>query len=193
MKFNILRTHENGITADEALKLTKKGLTNKQADDALQNYFEEIKKVDGWFWTATHISYKAGATTAEVWNEGEKKKTKIHLPLQDGWYLPDAKYGIPNGEPSSEANPAARYLIRYQSSDFSGLVSRWDDRWGDRDRRDVYCDDGPDDRLGVVETATGKGNCASQAITDDGDGIDWKAKYEALLAKVRGIVEDEGK
>lgn len=182
MKFNILRTHGEGVTSDAALKLTKKMLTNKQADDALQNYLEEVKKVDGWFWTATHISYKAGSTEAEVWNEGEKKKTRILLPLNDGWYLTEGKYGIPCGEKSDAGNPKARYLIRYQRSDFIGLVSRDYGRFVDL-RRYVGCYVEPYYRLGVVESTTGNERPVK-------DAVDWKAKYEALRARMRAVVEE---
>lgn len=104
-------------------------MTNKQLDSALMEDYENVKKFIDWWKgaiTSTHIKYTAGSTTAYVWNEGEKEKTKIYFPLEDGWYLTDEKYGIPNGERVSKSNPLARYLWRYQNEDFEGLVLRVD-------------------------------------------------------------------
>ncbi len=148
-----------GLTMQEALEaVAKRKLrlpTNLEIDARLQG--DEWKKEKQMYpcWTGTHIQYKAGAATALVWNEGEKK-TKIKLPLQDGWYLPDKKYGIPNGEKSDSSNPAARYLWRYQDRDFNGLVARRYGGWFDWYRRYVYCYYVPNYRLGVFGTATGK-------------------------------------
>jgi len=149
-----------GLTFQEALAAAAKSKlrlpTNLELDAHLQG--DEWKKEKQMYpcWTGTHIRYKAGATKAEVWNEGEKKKTKVSLPLNDGWYLPDAKYGIPNGEKSSADNPKARYLWRYQHEDFAGLVARRYYRWNDRVRRYVLCYYWPNLRLGVFGTASGK-------------------------------------
>ena len=78
----------------------KEMMTNKEIDDAIENDWENIKDFLPCQ-TSTYVEYKAGATTALVWNEGEKTKTMINLPLGDGWYTPDMKYGIPNGKQSN--------------------------------------------------------------------------------------------
>lgn len=129
-------------------------MTNKELDQALVEDYENVKKaIEYWKGciTSTHIEYNAGSTEALVWNEGEKEKTKIYLPLEDGWYLPDKKYGIPNGEKSNSSNPNARYLWRYQNDSFSGLlVRRYLDFYGGA-RRYVYAYYLPDFRFGVVK------------------------------------------
>lgn len=98
----------------------KKMLTNKQLDEAIENDWENIKDFLPCR-TSTYIKYKAGSREAYIWNEGEEKE-KIYLPLEDGWYIPDEKYGIPNGKKSTFDNLKARYLWRYQDKSFSGPV-----------------------------------------------------------------------
>lgn len=149
-------------------------LTNAEMDWLIQNRYNEIKKCLP-AWTATHISYKAGAREALIWNEGEKKKTKINLPLYDGWYLPDKKYGIPNGKASDSGNPKARYLWRWQDQDYDGLLLRWLD-W-DGDRRDVDAYYWPGGRYGVAIRST--------SANKTSDKTDYKSKYEELLGKVK--------
>ena len=151
MPLKIVRDFDKNerVSQEEALKLN--ACTIKEINDAIRkdgfNKYKSALPV----WTSTHIEYKAGATEALVWNEGEKKKTKIPLPLNDGWYLPDKKWGVPNGEKSSESNPDALYLWRWQNDDYSGLLVRcyggFDDWRGvDADRLSVI-------RLGVIESA----------------------------------------
>lgn len=156
-----IKDHDNegGATQSEALALARKRkvrlISNLEADAMLQ----DKKKYDEHYaylpcWTSTRIKYAKGATEALVWNDG-KKPRKIHLPLNDGWYLPDPIYGIPNGEPSNSGNPNARYLWRYQDEAYEGLVSRgrsWD--WV-LDRRVVDCCD-RGSRLGVLGESKGK-------------------------------------
>lgn len=161
----------------------KEMLTNAEVDDAIQNDYENIKKYLPCR-TSTHITYKAGSTEALIWNEGEKKKTKIFLPNDDGWYLTDSKYGIPNGEKSSNSNPDARYLWRYQNKDYDGLLVRRGDYDG---RRLVVCYYVPYFRLGV--SYDGEKPKTKKQI----DNTNWKLKYENLLAKLKKIVEDERK
>lgn len=64
-----------------------------------------------------------------AWNEGGSE-TRIALPLNDGWYVPDDNpFAIPNGQPSNRDNPEALYLVRYQNRQFSGPLGRgydWD-------------------------------------------------------------------
>ncbi len=141
MGISILATRENGLTQQEAIKQGGVNiLTNLEHDVLLSGDGYKPYKSAYWAWTGTNIQYEKGSTTAYVWNEGEKKKTKIFLPLQDGWYLVNNKYGIPNGEPSQESNPKARKLWRWQDRDYSGLVSRCDDLFGNG-RRGVGCYD----------------------------------------------------
>ena len=90
--------------------------------------------------TSTHLEYKAGATTGFAWNEGEKK-TKIPLPLNDGWYLVDKKFGIPNGKKSDSSNPEACYFSRFQDRDFGCLLVRRNDRFNDRRNVNANYDD----------------------------------------------------
>ena len=127
----------------------KEMMSNKELDEAIQNDYENIKKFLPCK-TSTHLSYKTGSTKAYIWNEGEKKKTKINLPLNDGWYETDNKFGIPNGKPSNPSNPQARYLWRWQNRDFDGLLVRGFNVFGS-DGRDVGADyDGYDIRCGVL-------------------------------------------
>ena len=144
----ILRTYENGVDQKTAEELAKgQMLTNKEMDYEIEHNYDAIRPaLDAW--TRTHIKYAAGATEALIWNEGEKPE-KIHLPLNDGWYLPDDRYCIPNGEASSEDNPKARYLYRRQSSSFDGLLVRRCGWFDGRLRRGVVAYYGPGGRLGV--------------------------------------------
>ena len=141
MSISILKTYNDGVSLEEALSLSKQKpfLTNLEHDALLSGEGYKQYKSAYWAWSGTHIQYESGSTTALVWNEGEKKKTKIFLPLNDGWYLVNNKYGIPNGEPSSESNPNARKLWRWQDRDYSGLVSRIDDYLFYDGRRVVVC------------------------------------------------------
>lgn len=163
----------------------KEMLTNAEVDDAIQNDYENIRKYLPCR-TSTHITYNAGSTEAFIWNEGEKKKTKIFLPHEDGWYLTDSKYGIPNGEKSSNSNPNARYLWRWQNKDYDGLLVRGFG-YDDYVRRFVYCYLGPYVRLGV--SYDGEKPKTKKQV----DNTNWKLKYENLLAKLKETVEDEGR
>jgi len=75
--------------------------------------------------TATYIEYKAGATEAMAWNEGERP-TRIYLPLKSGFYVPDGNpYAIPNGKPSHiKVDSEALYLMRDPDGEFSGPLVR---------------------------------------------------------------------
>lgn len=99
----------------------KKMMTSKELYEAIENDYDNIKDFLPCR-TSTYLEYTAGSTNALIWNEGETEKTKIYLPLQDGWYVTDEKYKIPNGEKSSSDNPKARYLARHQDRSFSGPV-----------------------------------------------------------------------
>ena len=140
MPLKILKDFDKGerVTQDEARKLNAcslKELNDAIRKDGLGPYSSALP-----VWTRTNISYKSGATTALVWLEGQKKKTKIRLPLNDGWYLPDKVWGVPNGAPSSESNPDALYLWRWQDRDYTGLLARGYGRlWGRRLVGAGYC------------------------------------------------------
>ena len=153
-----------GITQDEARKLdacSLKELNDAIRKDGLGPYRSALP-----VWTRTNIEYKAGATTALVWLQGQKKKTKIRLPLNDGWYLPDKVWGVPNGAPSSESNPDALYLWRWQDRDYTGLLARGDG--GLWDWRGVSADYSAGDRLGVIASARSSArSCASDAVAQD--------------------------
>jgi hypothetical protein len=155
MPLKIIRDFDKNerVLPDEALRLG--ACTLKEINDAIRKDGYDVYHSALPVWTSTHIEYKAGATEALVWNEGEKKKTKINLPLQDGWYLPDKKWGIPNGEKSSESNPDAMYLWRWQNDAYSGLLVRGGGFgvWG---RRGVGAVWGSGGRLGVIESALKK-------------------------------------
>lgn len=70
--------------------------------------------------TATYTRYDNGATKAVAWDEGGKE-TKIDLPLNHGWYVPDGNpFAIPNGKESNREDPVALYLYRYQDRSFNG-------------------------------------------------------------------------
>jgi hypothetical protein len=161
MEIQTLATYNNGLTVEEALKQSKEKnlriLTNLELDSLLkEDEWKNYKDALWWAWSGTHISYDAGATTALVWNEGETKKTKIPLPLNDGWYKIKNKYGIPNGEKSNSSDSDARYLIRRQSDSFNGLVSRNYDFWVGDGRRGVDCGSGPSHRCGVLTAERAK-------------------------------------
>ena len=162
-------------------------MTNKELDEALVEDYENVKKaMDYWKGciTSTHIEYKAGSTEALIWNEGEKEKTKIYLPLQDGWYLTDEKYGIPNGERSNSSNPNARYLWRYQNESFSGLLVRRYVGFGVGGRRYVDAALRPYFRFGVVKKEDQK---SKEKVKVDR----YKKKYENLIAKLKKVLEEE--
>lgn len=152
MDFTKIEKYNPGVSeADARMKLKAMELelpTNLELDAIRDDkQFDDFRPCR----SATHMKYKSGATEALVWNEGEKKKTKISLPLNDGWYKTEKKYGIPNGAPSNRVDPEARYLWRYQNSAFSGLLVRGGD-WlnGGDGRRGVYPDGRPSVRLGVL-------------------------------------------
>jgi hypothetical protein len=131
-------------------------LTNLEIDERLvkTNRWESEKEMYPC-WTSTHIKYDAKSGEALVWNEGEKKQTKISFPLKRGWYLTEKKYGIPNGTPSDSSNADARYLWRFEDSSFDGLVSRFYDWYGYG--RYVSCCHGDDlYRFGVLATERAK-------------------------------------
>ena len=71
--------------------------------------------------TATYLRYDKGAKNAVAWNEGGKE-TKIPLPLQDGWYVPENPFAIPNGKPSNRDDPDALYLVRHQLGNLTALL-----------------------------------------------------------------------
>jgi len=157
MKITTIEKYNPGITPTDGLARSKaKGLgmiTNAEADEILNEKAEQYKEFKDYFacWTATHIEYKAGATEATVYNDGEKP-TKIPFPLKNGeWFECDNKWGIPNGKPSNSSNPKARRLWRYMDSDFKGFVLRGGFDVFDVDgRRDVGCNVGPSGRYGVL-------------------------------------------
>lgn len=178
----------------EKTEIRKEKMSNMEFDTALQEDYENLKKTIGWGWysTKTGISYKAGSTEAYIWNEGEKKKTKIFLPLNDGWYLTDKKYGIPNGEPSNSSNPAARHLYRWQDRDFEGFLVRGYDFFG-FDRRVVNAYYVPRDRFGVRRVGPPKPNKVPRQYDED----EWSAGYSAgrqdLKKKILKLLEEEGR
>lgn len=84
------------------------------------------------------------------------KSTKcIPLPDDDGWYLPEPQFGIPNGS-KGEDDGKHRKLWRWQDKAYIGLVARCYGRWLGRYRRVVDAYYVPSSRLGVHGTATGK-------------------------------------
>lgn len=92
-------------------------LTHPLLDKAIREEGENISRLLPAR-TATYISYRRGAKEALVWNEDESE-TKIDLPLQDGYYVPDGNpYAIPNGKPSDCKDPDALYL--YKNPDYYG-------------------------------------------------------------------------
>jgi len=81
----------------------------------------------------------------------------IPFPEKSGWFLPDAAFGIPNGEPDSSRNSKARYLWR-SSGDYVGLLVRGYVLFFGDDRRNVGAGGGPRLRFGVfgVEKSRGR-------------------------------------
>ena len=74
--------------------------------------------------TATNLRYDKGAKEAVAWNEGGEE-TKIDLPLEDGWHVPDGNpFAIPNGRQSNRDDPDALYLVRHQDRSFNGPLGR---------------------------------------------------------------------
>jgi hypothetical protein len=136
-----------------------KWMSNAEIDDAIENDWENIKDYLPCL-TSTMISYKAGSTEALIWNIGDKKKTKIKLPLEDGWYLANNKWKIPNGAETDKwkilngaetdsSNPDARFLCRCQDGDFRGLLWRGYGFNDDVRRHVVFLYDPPSIRFGV--------------------------------------------
>ncbi|MDD5340114.1 MAG: hypothetical protein PHV13_02590 [Candidatus ainarchaeum sp.] len=112
----------------------KRMLTHALLNEAI---LKDLKNVGGFLpaRTATFLEYKAGATTAMAWNEGEGK-ISINLPLQNGWYVPDGNpFAIPNGRPTKAYEQDALCLYRYQDRDFSGPL--WRVGWAGIKRFDV--------------------------------------------------------
>ena len=104
----------------------KRMMTHAELDDAIKNDYENIKDFLPCR-TATYLEYKAGGTEALVWNEGENTRTRITLPLDNGWYLPDGNpFAIPNGRESTIDDPDALYLVRHQDREFRGPLGRGD-------------------------------------------------------------------
>jgi|SRR5208283_3181163 len=107
----------------ERTKDIKRMLTHPLLDKTIREDWENIKQFLPAR-TATSIRYERGAKTAKAWNEGGSE-TKIDLPLEDGWYVPDGNpFAIPNGKPSNRSDPAALYLVRHQDREFSGSLAR---------------------------------------------------------------------
>ncbi len=154
----ITATFWAGMTIQEAISTAGSHLLINSEHDVLLNGPEQAWKnyIDAYpAWTGTHIKYTLGAEEAEVWNEGETNHTIIkNFHLNDGWYKVNNTYGIPNGAPSSESDPDARYLVRWQDRDYDGLVARRGD-WGGVNRRYVDCYGGPSIRLGGLVTFNG--------------------------------------
>lgn len=143
-----------GLTQQEVLDLPKqkriRALTLAEWRAILKD--DKLAKEYDDYWparTSTWISYEAGATKALIWNDGDKQKTEIPLPLKDGWYSVDEKWGLPNGNPSSSSDPDALDLWRYQSRSFTGLLVRGGYRFLG-DGRFVFAGVGPSDRYGVL-------------------------------------------
>lgn len=103
----------NWVSYDEALKLAKEAggrlATNKELDEELQS--GKVNPDDFPCWSGTFVEYKGEDCT--VIENG--KKSKIKLPLNNGWYEQD-KFGIPSGKPSDSKNPNARYLWRLKEN-----------------------------------------------------------------------------
>ncbi len=71
---------------------------------------------------ATYMNYGKGARTAIIWDNGGNEE-RIDLPLEEGWRRSDGNpFGVPNGAPSSEADPEAFYLYRYRDRKCNGPV-----------------------------------------------------------------------
>src|SRR3989344_9605162 len=77
-------------------------LTHKLLDEAIRKDSQSTNVLELLpARTATSIRYEKAATKAVAWNEGGKE-TKIDLPLENGWYVPDGNpFAIPNGESSN--------------------------------------------------------------------------------------------
>jgi hypothetical protein len=97
----------------------------------------------------------------------------LPFPVGDGWYLPDKDFGIPCLEKSNSLNSAARYLWRYTSLSYAGLVVRGGYGLIFCLRRDVLADgcycyfDGF--RFGVFGSSVGaakKGKCKHKFVCE---------------------------
>ena len=70
--------------------------------------------------------------------------------MENGWYLPDPKFGIPVGVPSNSLNPAARYSFRMPDRPYIGLVARGSLGINNEKSRVVSTCNPPNETLGVL-------------------------------------------
>jgi hypothetical protein len=80
-----------------------------------------------------------------------KKFDVLPYPKQDGWYLPERKYGLPVGKEVKIENPQARHLWRRDNEAYLGFVVRGYDWFVSYGRRVVVCGYVANYRCGVVE------------------------------------------
>ena len=145
--------------------------------------YDEIKDYL-WCQSNTMMSYKTGETTALIWELGSKKKKRIKIHFNDGYYKlgPD---GIPNGEKSNFLDSEAFCWWRFQNRDFSGLLVRYG---GLGDRRGVVACYGPGDgRFGVLATRIGKRNEEKDVALDKLKAYAKKSKWaKEILRRLKG-------
>ncbi|MFA5158061.1 MAG: hypothetical protein WC451_02650 [Patescibacteria group bacterium] len=120
-----LATWENRIDYNATIALAENNtllsiveLNQVVADKSLREKYKDCLPAR----SGTRIKYKAHAQEAIIKHPDQEEKT-IYFPLEDGWYEV-GEDGIPNGKPSSESNPKALYLSRWQDRDYVGLVAR---------------------------------------------------------------------
>ncbi|MEW5996220.1 MAG: hypothetical protein AB1657_01345 [Candidatus Micrarchaeota archaeon] len=130
----------NGGQKYERTADPRRMLTHKLLTEAIRTDWENVRRFLPAR-TATSIRYGKGATEAVAWDEGGKE-TKIYLPFENGWYVPDGNpFAIPNGRKSNKADPDALFLVRRQDERFSGPLGRGDRWYDDLRRRNVYAYD----------------------------------------------------
>src|SRR3989338_4803868 len=90
----------NGGPKYEKTTDPRRMLTHKLLNEAIRTDWGAVKAFLPAS-VATSMRYDEGAKTAHAWDEGGQE-TKIDLPLQSGWYVPDGNpFAIPNGKPSN--------------------------------------------------------------------------------------------
>ncbi len=124
---------------------------------------------------------KNGPLILEVRN-GKKIMAIENFPIEDGWYLPDPKTGIPQGEKVSRDNPYARYLWRKSRLQHISPVVRVCGGYGGG--RGVSADWGLGGVCGVALLSRAKPECKPAAKKPSPSQANLARQMEALLREV---------
>lgn len=100
----------------------------------------------------------------------------------EGWFLGDPKYDIPQGNKVHGSNQDARYLWRIEKR--VGLVARgYDGSWSGYNRRSVGLDDWPSCGFGVAVEATEGGAPRENAVTSVPKQLTYREENGRLIVE----------